>query len=149
MTPPQSNGMRHTGQFVWGHPQASVVLSKRSMKASRSSFGSILFNRMWVGRARGGGIPPSPNLLDHPAPEQLVVLLLCLDEGPEPMLLILPHVQQRLIVLLMESRERVDDLRKTANLTEMTRWLWSSFFLPGFRHLCSKVQSKEGRGQGW
>lgn len=34
-----------------------------------------------------------PGQMVHPAPEQLVVLLLCLDEGLEPMFLIAPHVQ--------------------------------------------------------
>ncbi len=103
--------MRRTGQFAGGHPHASAVLSKRSMKASGSSCGPILFSGMWVG-GRGRCCSPGPNLPVHPAPEQLAVLLLRPDEGLEKTFLVLPHVQQRLMVLLVETRERMDDVRK-------------------------------------
>ncbi len=52
-------------------------------------------------------------------------------------------------MFLVESRERLDDIRKWRS-----RW-WghdgsgvpASF--PGFRHQCNKVRRKEGSGQGW
>uniref|UniRef100_A0A672R639 Calneuron 1 n=1 Tax=Sinocyclocheilus grahami TaxID=75366 RepID=A0A672R639_SINGR len=46
------------------------------------------------------------------APEPLAVFLLGLDEGMEPPLLIVPQAQQCLMVLLVKTRERLDDLRK-------------------------------------
>ncbi len=64
------------------------------------------------GRGRSRWNPPGPNLPVHPAPEQLAVLLLVLDEGTETSFLVRPHVQQRLMVFLVESRERLDDIRK-------------------------------------
>ncbi len=64
----------------------------------------------WQGRDRWSS--PSPNIPVHPAPEQLAVLLLRLYEDLELMFLVLPHVQKRPMMLLVESCERVDDLRK-------------------------------------
>ncbi len=62
----------------------------------------------------------------------------------------LPHVHQRLVVFLVESRERLDDLRKTAIPLVRTWWQRRSGFLP--RVSATSVTMfvrKEGSGQGW
>lgn len=52
-----SSGMRRTSQSVWGHPHASADLSNRSLKASGSSWGPILFKGTRVGEAGVDGVP--------------------------------------------------------------------------------------------
>ncbi len=132
-----------------GPPTCLRGLLEEVEKRLRVVLQSHLLQRHVGGQGWGWWNPPSPNLPVHPAPEQLAVLLLVLDEGAETAFLVLPHVQQRLVMFLMESRERLDDIRKWR-----TRQRWhdgggvpASF--PGFRHHCSKVRTKEGSGQGW
>ncbi|MGL6159949.1 hypothetical protein, partial [Microbulbifer sp.] len=48
----------------------------------------------------------------HPAPERLAVLALRLENRLELHILVLPHLQQRPMLFLVEDRERCDDLRK-------------------------------------
>ncbi len=123
--------------------------SRRGRETPPGHLRSHLLQRHVGGQGWGWWNPLSPNLPVHPAPEQLAVLLLVLDEGAETAFLVLPHVQQRLVMFLMESRERLDDIRKWR-----TRRRWhdgggvpASF--PGFRHHCNNVRTKEGSGQGW
>ncbi|XP_026069762.1 uncharacterized protein LOC113050724 [Carassius auratus] len=117
---PESRGIRRTGHCSRGHPQASAAFSKSSRKASGSSWAPILCS----GRCMAGGL--STNLPIEPAPEPLAVLLLGLDDGLEPSLLVGPQIQQRLVLLAVEDREGRNDVRKRRR----------SVFLPGFRHQC-------------
>ncbi len=95
-----------------GPPTCLRGLLKQVEKRLRVVLRPHLLQRHVGGQGWGWWNPPSPNLPVHPAPEQLAVLLLVLDEGVETAFLVLPHVQQRLVMFLMESRERLDDIRK-------------------------------------
>ncbi len=101
--------MRRTGQSVCGHPHAAAVFSNRSRNVILRPH---LLYRHVGGRGRDRWILTGPNLPVHPAPEQLAVLPLVLDEGTESPLLVCPHVHQRFVMFLVESRERLDDIRK-------------------------------------
>ncbi len=73
-----------------------------------------LLQRHVGGQGWGWWNPPSPNLPVHPAPEQLAVLLLVLDEGTETTFLVLPHVQQRLVMRSANGELVGDDMMAAA-----------------------------------
>ncbi len=85
--------------------------------------------------AAGGGLLSCcfcPNLPVHPAPERCAVLLLRLDDGLEAALLVTPHIQQRLMLFLMEDRERCDDIRKWRTCRSLHDGSGSPVSFPGF-----------------
>ncbi len=151
LRPPRlAGGWGALAMSVCGHPHAAAVFSKRSRNASGSSCGPIFCTGYVGGRGRGLlDSPPARTLPVHPAPEQLAVLPLVSGRGHRISSPGLPSCPSALVLFLVESRERLDDIRKWRS-----RW-WghdgsgvpASF--PGFRHQCNKVRRKEGSGQGW
>ncbi len=101
------------------------------------------------GRGRDCWILTGPNLPVHPAPEQLAVLPLVLDEGTESPLLVCPHVHQRFVMFLVESRERLNDIRKWRSDGEDMIGSGRSGFLPRvLATSVTKVRRKEGERTG-
>ncbi len=123
--------MRRTGQSVCGHPHAAAVFSKRSRNASGSSCGPIFCTGMWVGGGRGCWTLTGPNLPVYPAPEQLAVLPLVLDEGTKSSLLVCPHVHQRFLGGVLGGVPRaIGWPPQTAIPLVRTWWQRRSGFLP-------------------
>ncbi len=124
-----------------------AVFSKRSRTPPGHPAAPSSVPALWVGGAGAVGLSPARTSRSIQLRSSSRVLPLVLDEGTKSSLLVCPHVHQRFVVV--ESRERLDDLRK-----RRSRW-WghdgsgvpASF--PGFRHQCNKVRRKEGSGQDW
>ncbi len=140
--------MRRTGQSVWGHPHASAVFSNRSRNASGSSCGPIFCTGMWVGGAGAVGLPPARTSRSIQLRNSSRSSRWFWTRAQNPFL-VRPHVQQRFMMFLVESRERLDDFRKwrSRRCGHDGSGIPASF--PGFRHQCNKVRKKEGSGQGW
>ncbi len=61
--PPVSSGIRRTGHWVRAQPHASAVFSKRSTKASGSSWGPIFISGTWAIDGDATGVSSRPSKL--------------------------------------------------------------------------------------